>query len=843
MPIDPVCGMTVEESRAPAKTEYQGTTYYFCAPGCMRTFEAAPERILQEGPQGMGILVSPPLQLVRLSPTKPKVTPAPSRSGPTGISTETALLQSSTIPIAGMSCASCVARIEQGLGSLPGLSRASVNLAMESASVTFDPQIATLSMIQDTIRSLGYQPGPIDPPSGGASSPADQGTSRARTDRSLVFRTSVAAGLTVPLIVVGLSSHWDLPLAPQWVFVIQFLLATPVQCWAGWQFYRGAWAVARHGTTDMNTLIALGSTAAYAYSTVATFAPSVLTSIGVAPTVYFDTSSAIITLILFGRYMEHRAKGRASEAIRKLATLRPKTAHVLREGKAIDIPVEDVHVGYDLLIRPGETIPVDGLVREGSSSVNEAMLTGESMPVDKHPGSKVIGATLNQTGSLTVEATKVGKDTVLAHIIATVEQAQALKPPLAKLADRVAAYFVPTVIGIAGLTFIGWIVFGPPPALTHAIINVVSVLIIACPCALGLATPTSIMVGVGRGAEAGMLIRNGEAFEHIQRLSTVVFDKTGTLTKGEPSVSAIIPTAEGWTEDRVVATTAALEQQSEHPVAKAIVADADHRQLSLDTPQHFHALPGQGVQGSIGAQTFVIGNTTLMHAKQVTIPPNVEQEATRLASQGMTPMYLALCSPNPSTKGAHSGGEILGLLAVQDQPNEHAREVVATLHAMGLEVLMLTGDTHAAAQAIAQDLQVDRVIAEVLPDQKSREIKRLQESGKVVAMVGDGINDAPALAQSDVGFALGTGTDIAMEAADITLMRGDLRGVPSMIGLSRATTRNITQNLLAAFLYNTVLIPTAALGFLNPIWAAAAMALSSVSVVGNALRLRRIPLA
>jgi Cu+-exporting ATPase len=485
---------------------------------------------------------------------------------------------------------------------------------------------------------------------------------------------------------------------------------------------------------------------------------------------------------------------------------------------------------------------VDGIVRQGDSAVDESMITGESLPVDKQPGDPVIGATLNRTGSLRVEATKVGLETALARIIRIVEEAQAAKPPLAKLADRIAAYFVPAVMAIAGATFLLWLILGPAPAFTHALINAVAVLIIACPCALGLATPTSVMVGIGKGAEHGVLIRGGDALERAHQLTTVVLDKTGTMTRGEPSVGAVLPFADGWTTEQIVALAASAEQDSEHPVGAAIVRRAKEQGLALRAPETFAAVPGHGVRATVAgpphAQMVLIGNLRLMEMEHVPVPSQTQQAAEHLAAAGVTPMYMAVRTAGAQPRTPDTM-EVVGIIAVADTLKEHARETVAALQRLGLEVILLTGDNRRTAQAIAEQLRVTRVLADVLPDQKAREIKQLQDTGKVVAMVGDGINDAPALAQADVGIAIGTGTDVAMEAADLTLITGDPRGIVTAIALSRATTRNIKQNLAAAFFYNVLLIPAAALGMLDPIWAAAAMALSSVSVVGNALRLRR----
>jgi len=833
MAIDPVCGMTVDEQKAPASAEHGGKTYYFCTPGCKRAFLADPERILREGPKGMG---TPPGQMVTLMPRARREARGERLEAPRPSPTETL-----TIPIEGMSCASCVARIEGGLRATPGVVRASVNLATEQATIEYRPATTGPSAIRDTILSLGYTPVlPTAAVTAETEAPEAREARARAAYRTLRRRFWFAAALTVPVMGLGMGEHLGLGVPRAQSFWLQLLLATPAQFWAGWQFYRGAWAVARHGMSDMNTLIAVGTSAAYGYSVAATLMPGLFAAGGIPLAVYFDTSTVIITLILFGRLMEMRAKGRASEAIRKLAGLQPKQARVVRQGRERDIAIEEVRVGDLVIVRPGEKVPVDGIVRSGASALDESMLTGESLPVDKKPGDLVIGATLNRTGSLTIEAMKVGRETALAQIIRIVDEAQAAKPPLAKLADQIAAWFVPAVIGIAVLTFIGWLWFGPAPALTPALINFVAVLIIACPCALGLATPTSVMVGVGKGAEHGILIRGGDALERAHQLTTVVLDKTGTLTRGEPSVHAVVSVSDGWSADRILALAAAAERGSEHPIGQAIVRHAGARGLALDTASRFEAVPGHGVRATIGqgpdAQTVFIGNLRLLETEGIAVSTDAARTADKLSGEGLTPMYVAV---RPQTDGIPGSGRIIGLLAVGDTLKDHARDAVAVLHRQGLEVIMLTGDNARTAQAIADQVKIDRVLAEVLPEQKAREVKRLQEGGQVVAMVGDGINDAPALAQADIGIALGTGTDVAMETADVTLMRGDLRGVGTAIALSRATTRNIKQNLFAAFIYNILLIPAAALGYLNPIWAAAAMGLSSVSVVGNALRLRR----
>ena len=830
MPIDPVCGMTVEESTAPAKAEYGGRTYYFCAPGCKRRFEADPETVLRTGPLGMP---KPAVQMVSLGTLRPKPAGAAAPSSPTTAVKAVPSAASVTIPIEGMSCASCVARIEDGLRSMPGVSNASVNLATERATVEYHPQRATPSSIAETIRSLGYTPVLPSPAEaeGGRREDARPGESR-----DLHLRFWIAATLSIPVMVLSMSDHLGLPVSSTTSVWLQWLLTTPIQFWAGWRFYKGAIAVARHGSTDMNTLIALGTSAAYFYSVLAILAPGFVAASGAQPAVYFDTSAAIITLILFGRVLEARAKGRASEAIRKLAGLQPKHARVVRDDREVDIPIEEVRIGDLVVIRPGEKIPVDGVVQAGVSTVDESMITGESVPVDKAPGHQMIGGTVNQTGGLRIHATKVGRDSALARIVRIVEEAQAAKPPLAHLADRVASYFVPAVIAIAALTFVLWLVFGPPPVLSRALINFVAVLIIACPCALGLATPTSIMVGIGKGAEHGVLIRRGIALEQAHQLSAVVLDKTGTLTRGKLSVVAVEALAPDWTHERILAVAASAERGSEHPIGQAIVKHAETRGLKLEEISNFSSVPGHGIHAVVTGLLVSLGNLRLMEIIRANIDVHANEHATRFAEQGFTMLYLAVRSFGAA---ASQPPQLVGVIAVSDTLKDHAKEAVAALRRMRMDVIMVTGDNARTANAIAAQAGIDRVLAEVLPEQKAREIKRLQEQGRIVAMVGDGINDAPALAQADIGIALGTGTDVAMEAADVTLIGGDLRGVITAIALSRATTRNIKENLFAAFIYNVLLIPAAALGYLNPIWAAGAMALSSVTVVGNALRLRR----
>jgi Cu+-exporting ATPase len=743
----------------------------------------------------------------------------------------TPVVERIAIPVEGISCAACTATIERALSETAGVISAGVNLATNTATVEYVPAAATPADLRQAIRGAGYAPLQI---AEGAIGADRERAAREQEIRGLTRKFAVGALLTAP-ILVGSMHHW-FPWAPALLrdFWVLLLFTTPVQFWVGWQFYRGAWASARHRTSDMNTLIAVGTSAAYGYSLAMTVTPEFFRARGITPAVHYETAAVIITLILLGRLLEARAKGRTSEAIKRLMGLQAKTARVLRGGEARDIPVDDVAPGDLVVVRPGEKIPVDGVVREGASAVDESMLTGESLPVEKRPGDPVTGATVNKLGAFTFEATKVGRETVLAQIIRLVEAAQGSKAPIQRLADRVAAVFVPVVMGIAFATFLVWLFLGPPPAVLFALLNCVAVLIIACPCALGLATPTAIMVGTGKGAELGILIRSGESLEQAHRIDTIVFDKTGTLTTGQPEVTEVIrhpPSA--ISRQELLRLAAGLERGSEHPLGAAIVERAKAEGLSLANPEVFEAVPGHGVRGQVEGRHVLLGNRKLLQDAGVETS-GLDPDADALAAAGHTPVYLAV------------DGEAAGLLGVADTLKPHSAEAVRGLRRLGLDVVMLTGDHRRTAEAIARQAGIDRVLAEVLPDQKGTEIKRLQAEGRVVGMVGDGINDAPALAQADVGIALGTGTDVAMEAADITLIRGDLRGVVTAIRLSQRTLRTIRQNLFWAFVYNVLGIPIAA-GILYPVFgllldpmvASAAMALSSVSVVSNSLRLRR----
>jgi Cu+-exporting ATPase len=624
------------------------------------------------------------------------------------------------------------------------------------------------------------------------------------------------------------------------------VLATPIQFWAGKQFYRGAWGALKHGTSNMNTLIAVGTSVAYLYSVAVTLFSGTGFFQGFDVETFFDTSTAIIGLVLLGKYLEARAKSRASNAIKALMGLQPKTARVVKDGVDTEVPIENIEVGDLVLVRPGEKVPVDGVLIDGSSNVDESMLTGESVPVEKTVGSDVFGATVNTTGSFTFKAKGVGRDTMLSQIVRLVEEAQGSKAPIQRTADLISAYFVPAVIVVALVTFGIWMVLGPTPSYVHAILTAVAVLIIACPCAMGLATPAAIMVGTGKGAEIGILIRSATALERAHKIHTVVLDKTGTLTVGKPSVTDIVTSGVG--EDELLRLAASVERASEHPLAQAIVNAANERNLVLEDVKEFNALPGFGVKAEVGGVTLSLGNLALMKQSELHLN-GLEAKAVELSTQGKTAMFVG------------SNGEVQGIIAVADTLRPESKDAVRAMKAQGLEVVMLTGDNERTAQAIAALLDVDRVVAEVLPGDKAKQISDIQAQGRAVAMVGDGINDAPALAQADVGIAIGTGTDVAMEAADITLVRADLHGVSTAISLSKATMRTIKQNLFWAFAYNVALVPIAAgilypifldgsvpsalqpvlgeFGFLNPILAAGAMAISSVTVLSNSLRLRR----
>jgi Cu+-exporting ATPase len=725
--------------------------------------------------------------------------------------------------VTGMNCASCAANIERALRRVGGVRQANVNLAAGRAAVLYDPGRVGPRDLARAVREAGY---------GVVVEAGEAERAAARDYRTL--RNSVAAGAALALLIfLGSMRRW-FPWMPAFLQDPRVLwaLATPVQFVLGLRFYRGAWGALRHGTATMDTLVAVGTTAAYLYSAAATALPSLFRAAGVEPEVYFDTSAVIIVLILFGRTLEARAKGRTSEAIRKLMGLRPRTARVVGPEGEREVPVEAVRVGDVLIVRPGERVPVDGLIVDGRSALDESMITGESLPVDKGPGDAVTGATLNKWGRFTFRAAKVGEDTVLAQIIRLVREAQGSKAPIQRLADVVAAYFVPAVIALAVATFVVWIVFGPRPGLTVALLHFVSVLIIACPCALGLATPTAIMVGTGRGAERGILIKSGESLETIHRVSTFIFDKTGTLTHGRPEVTDALP-APGETAERLLALAAAVEHGSEHPLGQAIVRRAEADGLAIGTAEGFRAHEGLGVEGVVEGARILVGSPRLAGSAEIDMAP-LAAAAEKLAGEGKTVAFVA------------AEGRLLGLLGLADTLKPGAARAVSQLKSQGYRVVMLTGDNERTARSVAAEAGIDEVVAEVLPGDKAQAVARLQSSGERVAMVGDGINDAPALARADVGLALGTGTDVAMASADITLISSDLEAVVTAVGLSRRTIRTIKQNLFWAFAYNVIGIPVAAgvlvpfFGIrLDPMIASAAMALSSVSVVTNSLRLRR----
>ncbi len=754
------------------------------------------------------------------------------------------------LPLIGMTCANCANTIERSLKKVDGVIDASVNFASERATVSYAPGATDKDILIAAVRNAGYDVVKTDSEDELEDAEA---AARAAELQHQWQRLIVGAIFTIPLVIwtmardFNLLGMWSHETWVNWIFLA---LGTPVQFYVGWDYYTGAYKAIRNGSANMDVLVAMGTTVAYAYSTVVLIATTFGNEL-FGTHVYYETAAAIITLIVLGKLLEVRAKGQTSEAIKKLMGLQPKTARIVRNGEEVDVPIAEVVQGDVVIVRPGEKVPVDGVIIEGHSAMDESMITGESLPVDKTVGDEVIGATINKQGRLKFEATKVGKETALSQIIKLVEQAQGSKAPIQRLVDQISAYFVPAVIVIALATLAIWWAVGGE--FVPALIRLTAVLVIACPCAMGLATPTSIMVGVGKGAENGILFKNSAALEQAHKLTAIVLDKTGTLTRGEPSVTDVIVSNQvsvngsANTEHQLPAKdyflqlAASAERGSEHPLGESIVRSAQEKGLLLSEPVNFEGITGHGIAADVDGRHVLIGNLRLMKREQVNLN-GLEPKAEQLQNEAKTAMWLSV------------DGQASAIIGVADTIKEGSQEAVADLHKLGLTVVMMTGDNQATAEAIAKEVGIDRVLAEVLPGDKASYVARLQEEGYKVAMVGDGINDAPALAQADVGIAIGTGTDVAMEAADVTLMRGDLRSVPQAIALSKATMRNIKENLGWAFGYNTILIPVAAgvlapiawapdfLRQLNPILAAGAMAFSSISVVTNSLRLKRVKL-
>lgn len=739
-----------------------------------------------------------------------------------------------TFSIKGMHCASCVIILERSLKKVEGVSGATVNLATEKTTVTYDPTVVTDEKLFSAVSNVGYQ-AMINEEIKTEDEEQKEKQQELKKLKFKVIFSLILGGLILWGGFPGLMKTAPMILRNFWA---QLILATPVQFWAGWSFYKAAISALKHRTANMDTLVAIGTTVAYVYSVVVTVIPELVMDIGIEAMPYFDTGAVIIGLILLGRYFEAKAKAGTSEAIKKLIGLQAKTARVLRDGKEIDLPINEVIIGDIIRVRPGEKIPVDGVIESGESSIDESMITGESMPVDKVKGDVVVGATMNKTGTFTFKTTKVGGETMLAQIIKLVQEAQGSKAPIQRLADLVSSYFVPVVLMLAFVTFAVWYNWGPAPSLLFALLNTVAVLIIACPCAMGLATPTAIMVGTGKGAEHGILIKDAESLETAHKINTVIFDKTGTLTKGKPEVTDII-SIESISKDELLKLAGSIEKGSEHSLAEAIVKKAEEEKLALNEVSGFQAIPGHGVEGVVIGKKVFFGNKRLMDKKNINI--NVASEKiSKMEDEGKTVMMIA------SQQNQGEALKLFGLIAVADIIKESAKEGLLALQKLGIEVVMITGDNQRTANAIGHILGINRILAEVLPDQKEAEVRKIQNENKVVAMVGDGINDAPALAAADVGIAMGSGTDVAIEAADITLINKDLKSIASAIVLSKKTMRTIRLNLFWAFGYNIILIPVA-MGalyplfglLLNPIFASVAMATSSVSVVANSLLLKR----
>ncbi|MCB0262787.1 MAG: heavy metal translocating P-type ATPase [Calditrichaeota bacterium] len=882
MARDPVCGMEVT-SPSEYQRKYNGQIYEFCSVSCQSKFNEMPDkythpapaksattyRISEDGAEHLQIpivgmdcascVVGIEKEIGKLPGIrKAKVNYMMEKayvdyqadtvsSGEIINAIKRAGYQSGAaklrLGINGMHCASCVSKIEKELRKSPGIIDASVNLASESAQITYLPSKVNIGQIKNIIERLDFKTfdtaEPGIPARTSTKEPADENQlAREKEYRTLMRKFLFAGVLSLPVMFFSYPDLLGLPEQFQrgsellrYIWMAMGILALPVMFWSGSQFYTGAWAAFKSRSANMHTLIATGITAAWLYSTAAVLFPGLFPEAHLADQ-FYDVVFVVVALVVLGMALEIRAKGQSSEAIKKLIGLQAKTARVVRNGKEIDIPVEEVVLDDIVVVRPGDKIPVDGIVVEGNSSIDESMITGESIPVEKRKGDEVIGATINKTGSFKFKTTKVGKDTALAQIIEMVQQAQSSKAPIQRIVDQVSGYFVPAVIILAILTFVTWYDFGPQPNLAYSLVVFVTVLIIACPCALGLATPISLMVGVGKGAENGILIRSGEALETAQKLDAIILDKTGTITEGKPSLTDVISVNKFEDKD-VLFFAASAEKGSEHPLGEAIIHGAESRGIKLADPSNFNAIPGHGIEAVVDGKRVVLGNLKMMIQKSIQTT-ELQEQGQHLADEGKTPMFVAI-NDHPA-----------GIIAVADVVKTDSRQAIAQLQKMGLEVIMLTGDNQRTANAIARQVGVDRVLADVLPEEKAFNVQKLQQEGKVVAMVGDGINDAPALAQADIGMAIGTGTDVAIEASDITLIKGSLKGVTLAIQLSKATMKNIRQNLFGAFFYNGLGLPVAAgllypfFGvLLSPMIAGAAMAFSSVTVVTNANRLRR----
>ena len=836
---DPVCQMTVDPARAAATRDYRGRTYYFCAPSCADAFDEDPERYVlgadagaarnesfrgQRGMQKQG-------RLPMFSPDLPSNAKAPAARGLAGVRALDLDLEGGesssqnrrvTLALEGMHCASCVATIEKALADVPGVESASVNLGTGRAEV--EGWDLDARRLVDAVRASGYDAQPVSD-----ARPFSDDARRRREMRDVLSRALLAAALTVPVLAISMGG-----LQFRGRDAVQLLLTLPVYLWAGWPFLTGTVRTLRHRTANMDTLIGLGTTAAFLLSVASTLFPATFRAAshgGMAP-VYYEAVGVILTLILVGRLLETRARGRTSAAIRQLLDLSPKKARRIQYGVVVEISLTEVAVGDRLLVKPGDGVPVDGRVLSGSSAVDESMITGESAPAGKKPGDRVIGGTINREGALEIQATAVGKDTALAQIVKLVGQAQASKPPIQRLADRIAGVFVPIVLMIAVATWVVWFVVGPEPRLLFATVAMASVLIIACPCALGLATPTAILVGTGRGARSGILFRNAEALQRSGSLSTLLLDKTGTITEGKPRLADRVRVG-GVTDEQILGPAAAVEELSEHPFAQAVVQAARDKGIAWRRATDFLSHAGMGVEARVSGRRVLVGSPRFFQERQIATDA-VREEIDRFSAEGKTVLLLA------------SDGALIGLLAVADPEKPSSADAVRRLKEKGLNVVMLTGDRAATARAVAARVGIQEVFAQVAPADKAMKVKELQNQGRSVGMVGDGVNDAPALAQADVGIAIGAGADVAIEASDVTIVGGDLELVADAIGLSRATLGTIRQNLIFAFLYNVLAIPIAAgllypsLGWmLSPMIASAAMAASSVSVVTNSLRLNR----